>query len=115
MSKREKKRTFNEGDRVMVIGTVTCKRGGGEHYEVRIDNDYDIDTCFLGTALHPHTVRATPEARPKASASEALKMLNFAMPRMTKGERRTIALFVKDAIAVYDGTPKVAKKKARKK
>jgi hypothetical protein len=70
MSKRAKKRTFNEGDRVMVIGTVTCKRGGGEHYEVRIDNDYDIDTCFLGTALHPHTVRATPEARPKVAKKQ---------------------------------------------
>jgi len=70
MSKRAKKRTFKVGDKVMLIGTVKYHDGGAGEYQIGINGD-EVYRWFSWQALHPHTVRATPEARPKVAKKKA--------------------------------------------
>lgn len=69
-STNKKKRTFKVGDRVMMVGTIRHIYDGTD-IAVRIDGDYPDNTIVLPTALHPHTVRATPEARRKVAKKKA--------------------------------------------
>jgi len=71
MSKRAKK--FKVGDRVMMVGEVlniSQNAYGGTHIRVRIDGDEYASRGFDPKPLHPHTVRATPEARLKVAKKQ---------------------------------------------
>jgi hypothetical protein len=65
MSKRAKK--FKVGDRVMMVGTVKDIRPAS----VGVDWDGMSQTWWCASrVVHPHTVRATPEARPKVAKKD---------------------------------------------